>query len=242
MKSKRQPLTRQQVAKHLEEQVDLLISYCQLFDEGQTNMAKPIAACLRLLLHTTRSSKALLDQLGLRQRQWRSVVSIGELATQHSPCGLVAFSVEARSAEGPVFSVESMKVKSLPILRDPAIDGVRRVQFPEWWTRAVAINRKTGETFSRMELVAHVADTDGGAHVDPGIEPSYAAFREGDFLGVRAVVQPKMFGLSFSGAGGTPIPNAHLAAIRTIAHETLLTLQQHAGAAFSRPYAWARQG
>jgi hypothetical protein len=92
-----------------------------------------------------------------------------------------------------------------------------------------------------MDIVLHVADTDGGAHVDPSLEESYSGFRGGDFLGVRAAWGPGFAGISLDRDRGVPIPGAPWAAIRTIAHETLLSLRERVPRALKRPYEWKQQ-
>lgn len=84
-----------------------------------------------------------------------------------------------------------------------------------------------------MDIVKHVADTDGGAHVDTDIDEAYASLKSGDFLGFRAVFGPDGFGIGLGeGSAGAVVPGAHLAAIRAIANETLLTLKHYSFESF----------
>ena len=69
---------------------------------------------------------------------------------------------------------------------------------------------------SREQLVLTVANQDGGAHVDPALEPTYFALTRESLVGEGAI-------------GGKPVkwesnPVPH--AIRQIAYETILTLEE----------------
>jgi hypothetical protein len=105
-------------------------------------------------------------------------------------------------------------------------DKPRKIPFAEWWTNTIATDTKN-RTFNRHELIGHVADTDGGAHVDPGLEEKYLDLSRRNSLG--AMTGPSAGPL-------TAVPEPHLPALRTIAHEVLLTLDESANWAFPRPY------
>ena len=76
-----------------------------------------------------------------------------------------------------------------------------------------------GRTYSRRELVENVANTDGGAHVDPDLEEAYMDLSRNNSLGW-------LFsdGNIDEAFGGRP----ELACMRQIAHEVLLTLKENA--------------
>jgi hypothetical protein len=217
------------------DQTDLLMLHCSHFDEGNDVVAKPMATTLRVLLHSNSNpksrSRALLDQLGIRAGRWRSVAHPG-----HPRDRMFASTIWSFSATMVVGSSEH-KARCMPILRGPD-EGLRRVLFPTWWTEPVAYNRDSGKVFSRMDIVRHVADTDGGAHVDDSLDDSYAALRSGDFLSVRAQWGPHFVGIGSDPKQGAPIAGAVGAAIRTIAHETLVTLQERAPGSLKRAYEW----
>jgi hypothetical protein len=87
----------------------------------------------------------------------------------------------------------------------------RQVPFTQWWEEEV-FQHPDGSGLSRKELVLNAADTDGGAHVDPQLNETYARFSRENAMGLCA------------DAAGKPIHGATQAAIRQIAHETLRTL------------------
>jgi hypothetical protein len=83
-----------------------------------------------------------------------------------------------------------------------------------------------------MSLVRELADRDGGAHVDTKFSDAYAALRAGMFGGFSG----------FDSKGLLPFDGLHQASIRSIAHETLLSLHRYAAWAFDAPYAWEDSG
>ncbi len=234
----KQKQTSSELWVQLCDQTDLLMLYCAHFDEGKEVVAKPMATTLRVLLHSNpnpkSSSRALLDHLGLRIGRWRNVAQPGHPRDHKFPCTVVGFHVSM------VVGKSERSARCTPILRGPD-DGLRRSLFPTWWTEPVAYNGATGKVFSRMDVVRHVADTDGGAHVDGSLDDSYADFRGGDFLGVRAAWGPGLVGISLDRDQGAPIAGAPWAAIRTIAHETLVSLQERAPRGLRQPYVWKRR-
>jgi hypothetical protein len=235
----KQRQTQSELWAQLCDQIDLLILYCENFDDGKEVVAKPMATALRVLLHSNSNpksnSRALLDQLGLRAKRWRNVAQLGHPREHKFPCTVVGFSVSM------VVGSSERSARCTPILRGLE-EGLRRSPFPTWWTEPVAYNGVSGKVFSRMDIVRHVADTDGGAHVDGALDDSYASFRGGDFLSVRAAWGAEYIGISLNREQGVPIAGAAWAAIRTIAHETLISLQEWAPRGFRQPYEWKTPG
>ncbi len=84
----------------------------------------------------------------------------------------------------------------------------------EWWNSPI-LKDKWGRTFCRRELVLNVADTDGGAHVDPELEEAYMAISRENSLGWVFNIGGKDSALE-----GRP----ELACMRQIAHELLATV------------------
>ena len=90
------------------------------------------------------------------------------------------------------------------------------VPFADWWNEPVLKDGKS-RLLSRRELVANVADTDGGAHVDPELDEAYMELSRNNSLG-----------WVFQGDDATePLKGRpELACMRQIAHEVLLTLRR----------------
>ena len=93
---------------------------------------------------------------------------------------------------------------------------IRQVRFPDWWNAPV-LKDKQGRKLSRRELVRHVTDTDGGAHVDPDLDQAYMDISRNNSLGWTFGNRDVMQALS-----GRP----ELAAMRQIAHEVLCTINR----------------
>lgn len=230
--------TQSELWAQLSDQTELLMLHCAHFDEGREVVAKSMATTLRVLLHSNpnpkSNSRALLDQLGLRTGRWRSVAHAGHPRDHKFPCTIVGFAVSM------VVGSSERSARCTPVLR-AADEGLRRSPFATWWTEPVAYNSDSGKVFSRMDIVRHIADTDGGAHVDGVLDASYSALRSGDFLSVRAAWGPQHVGISLDRDVGTPIAGAAWAAIRTIAHETLISLEERAQTCFRQPYEWKKR-
>lgn len=231
--------TSKDLLAQVTEQIDLLVSYCSMFDAGKLAMAKPMATALRVLLHTSEKgrgrSRALLDQARLRDRRWYDAARPFSPGNLGSECGLIVISVPAAGC-GPDEISHWTAVLPRPE------SGLPRRLFADWWIRPVARNPLKKIVLSRMDIVRNIADTDGGAHVDQSLDEDYDFFRNGEFLGHRAEVGKNSFSVvignypSDAELSGEFIPDAHLASVRTIAHEMLLTLNKRDPTLFKNKY------
>ncbi|MBB3342218.1 hypothetical protein [Luteimonas sp. RC10] len=191
--------------RELREQVDLLEHACKSFDSGMEAIGKHIALSLRVLLHHQRQSQALLEQLGLRGGYFYD--SAGPLNPRNllPECNLVLMRLAPSGAE------------YLPLVAagEPPFPP-KLVPFADWWNEPVLKDGK-GRILSRRELVANVADTDGGAHVDPELDEAYMELSRSNSLGWIFQVDD---------ATNPPKGRPELACMRQIAHEVLLTLRR----------------
>jgi hypothetical protein len=89
--------------------------------------------------------------------------------------------------------------------------------FVNWWNDPVLRDQHV-EHFSRKQLVLHVADTDGGAHVDSSLDEAYMKLSRENSLGW-------LFSRG-QGSSEPPLNLPHLACMRQIAHELLRTLHE----------------
>lgn len=205
-KPKRVQRPKEDLKKELREQLQLLRHSCQTYDNRLEAVGKHISLSLRVLLHQHGNSRSLLDQLGYRGGKFldsAGPLNPGNLLTE---CNLVM-----------------MRLSSTGATYLPLIAGgggplpLRPVPFVDWWNESVLKDNKR-RTFCRRELVLNVADTDGGAHVDPGLEEGYMALSRENSLGW-------MFsdGNIQAALAGRP----ELACMRQIAHEVLSTLHQY---------------
>jgi hypothetical protein len=211
-KPKRIPKSTDDLKRELVDQLAVLRHACESYDQGFEAIAKHMALSLRVLLHLHGRSRALLDQLGLLSGVF--VDTAGPINPQNLLSSMPLLG--GRATFGP-----NGQVRYVPKIclggGGPPIPPRQRA-FINWWNDPVIVDAQRN-TFSRKELVINVADTDGGAHVDPALDESYEALSRRNSLG-----------WSFS-SGGQDLPlkgRPELACIRQIAHELLLTLSQFA--------------
>lgn len=205
-KPKRVQRSKDDLKKELREQLQLLRHSCQSYDNGLEAVGKHISLSLRVLLHHHGNSRSLLDQLGYRSGKFldsAGPLNPGNLLTE---CNLV------------MMQLSSGRASYLPLIASGGGPRpMRPVPFVDWWNEPVLKDNK-GRTFCRRELMLNVADTDGGAHVDPGLEETYMALSRENSLGW-------IFsnGSVESALAGRP----ELACMRQIAHELLSTIHQY---------------
>jgi hypothetical protein len=200
--SKRNRVARpkEELKRELVEQLQLLQHSCNLYDQGVEPAAKHIALIIRILVHEHGQSKALLEQLGLRQVRFSDStepIPSRNLIPDHK---LVAI----RMGNG--------NPRYVPVGEYP--ERMRRVRFQDWWNETI-FRVPGGHQFSRRDLVLHVADTDGGAHVDPNLDEAYMELSRRNSLGwTTAEAKP---------LEGRP----ELAAVRQMGSELLSTIRNN---------------
>lgn len=205
-KPKRLQRPKDELKRELAEQLQLLRHACIAFDGGLEAVGKHISLSLRVLLHHHGQSRALLDQLGLRSGRYLTSVPPLNPRNLLTECNLVVLRASASGAS----YLPAISMGGGPFPLQP-------IPFVSWWNDPVLKdNRK--RTLCRRELVLNVADTDGGAHVDPELEEAYMAISRENSLGW-------IFsdGTVSAPAGGRP----ELACMRQIAHELLSTIHQY---------------
>jgi hypothetical protein len=90
------------------------------------------------------------------------------------------------------------------------------VDFTQWWDKKIVIRDNQKNTFTRKDLVLTIANTEGGAHVDPNLDQAYANLSRFHSLGWKF----------FRGDVAEDFKNNPvLSSIRQIAHEVLKTLK-----------------
>lgn len=199
MKAPRINRTRTDLLAELQDQIDLLAHACQSYDQGLKPIAKHIALSLRVLLHHRGNSQALLQQLGFRS--YRFLDTAGEL----NPKNLLT--------ENPLCF---MRIGNNSDFLPRCMGGVpheRWIRFEDWWNHPVVRDDKR-RVFHRRDLVLNVADTDGGAHVDPTLDEAYMDLSRNNSLGW----------ILTEGDVQRPFPSPIMPCIRQIAHEVLMTV------------------
>lgn len=197
------PLTQKELDAHLLEQLGFLEASAASFDAGFEGEAKRLAVTLRVLLHDTKKSNSLLGQLGMLGHKFRDTAFDFNPENKMPHGGLVFIAL------GPP---STRYVAMLDDLPEPNLK--KKVEFDEWWNKPVFVDSQHRQ-LSRKQLILVAANQDGGAHVDPQLDGTYAALSKDNVLGW--VVN--------DGKGETQMDGPEKAAIRQIAHETLKTLK-----------------
>jgi hypothetical protein len=204
-KPKRVQRPKDELKRELAEQLQLLRHSCQAFDSGLEALGKHISLSLRVLMHDHRQSRALLDQLGFRSGRYLTSAPPLNPRNLLTECNLVTMQLTSAGARYlPLIATGVGPFQLLPI------------PFVNWWNDPILKDNRN-RTFCRRELVLNVADTDGGAHVDPELEEAYMAISRENSLGW------------FFGDGNTTSAvegRPELACMRQIAHEVLSTIHQ----------------
>lgn len=195
--------TKGELEQELRDQLSLMQMSCEAYDKGLRAASKLIALNIRVLMHHHGSSKALLEQLGIRSIHFLD--SAGPINPNNlaSTSNLLVTRVSSAGAE----HLSAVEAGGSPY---PG----RRLSFADWWNQPVIVDSKRRQ-FNRRELILQVADTDGGAHVDTALDEAYMDLSRKNSLGWQ-----------FIGESGTNIPlnDPVRPCIRQIAHEIITTL------------------
>ncbi len=208
-KRKRIARSKDDLRRELREQFLLLKNSCRSFDDGLHPVAKHIALNLRVLLYHHRQSRSLLEQLSLRNCRFYDTAGKLNSNNLFSECNLVV--LQAKTTHSGIVRTYLAKVTTgFPE------EGIKKIRFPDWWNRPV-VKDTHGKKFCRRELVLNVANTDGGAHVDPSLDEKYMDLSRKNSLGwyfMSGNIEEE-----FS-------ERPELACIRQIAHEVLKTMKE----------------
>lgn len=192
--------SQEELLTQLKEQLMFLNLSCEAFDVGNIVEAKRIAVILRILLHDNRTCKSLLGQLNLKNFLFLSSANgtnKDNILTQ--PCLLIL-------KVGPDGSYYDVPFENRPPHQFCWIG------FDDWWNQSVIMDNKR-RTISRKNLVLYIADQDGGAHVDPGLDPTYF-----DLIRQNSTAW-------LNGSGNPMGPNPAYLSVRQISHELRRTLE-----------------
>ncbi len=193
-------LKYEELEDHLKEQLDFLITSCDLYDNGKYSEAKRIASIIRILFHDTKHSKSLLGQLGKKEIQFYSTnLSLNEKAI------------------GTYSGLTLIGMKGKNTMYYPKLDemsfSVNWLSFEKWWGEII-FRDNFSNLITRSELIRTSTNQDGGAHVDEALDEIYYNLAKNNSLGTHI----------FDGVNKDNIPNPEKAAIRQIGHEVLKTL------------------
>lgn len=197
----RRPVPLSRLELQMPDQLDYLRRSMQAYDEGHTNEYRRLATTIRVLLHSTRASTSLVRQLQMEDTLFVSYarpINPNNLMTEHS------LAMMRQGGSGAVF---------MPVLdQGPPID-LRWLSLEEWLAEPV-LRDVNLDLYSRWDFIRVAANQDGGAHVDSGIEETYAQLQEGETVGWVA-----------SGPDGeVPMKDIERCYLRHISFEVVLSL------------------
>lgn len=161
-------VTKSDLCRQFHDCLKRLNDFNVIYDSGDFSIAKDIAVKLRMLFHNTNKSKSLIRQLKLEHIPFVDTAypyDPRNLLTHH---GLLQLNcINNNYSLGPMLQLSKVKF----------------VDFNNWWnSKKVLVDRKKN-VFTRRLLILELADTDGGAHVDPELNESYFDISRANTLG-----------------------------------------------------------
>lgn len=196
---------RPDLIRKLQDQVKLLHVLGEVFDSGQRVVAYPLAIVIRVLVHDTASSHALLAQLGeLRKMPFLDTsLPIDPRNQLPSHGGLVLMRMTSGTG------IEWAPRCEVPPPQVPRA-APRDVPFRSWWDTGNTRDSE-GTLWSRRRMIISVANKEGGAHIDPA-QP----------VDIRAIEEENSMGWAYSDpiVSDQPVSNGPLMpSVRQIAYE-----------------------
>ena len=139
-----------ELVKQLRRQLDFIRNSASAYDAGHSEEALRIGVAIRVLLHDTKFSNSLLNQMGQKE-SLKLITTAKEIPED--------FLAELDFGE----CLAGMVIGS-SIEYSPVPDGMPTVSCVEWWAQPVFIRDKV--VYTRKDVVLSAANKDGGAHVD----------------------------------------------------------------------------
>ena len=193
--------SKKELLSHLEDIVGFIEASSIAFDVGKTGEAKRLAVSIRVLLHDTNNSKSLLGLLG-----WKDGHSFLNSAIPYDARNLVSH----HGLVGLRIGGDTGGSYHAPLGDGPPSRPYKYVKFPDWWNENVIVDSKK-QKFNRRELILSLSNKDGGAHVDPELDESYANLTRNNSVGW----------ITSNGAGEEPLMDVEKHSVRQIAYEVM---------------------
>ncbi len=166
---------RPDLIRKVREQVDLLRLLGETFDGGQRVVGYPLATTIRVLVHDTGRSHALLALLGEL-----STMPFPDTSAPIDPSNLLAQGGLVLKKMTVGTGMEWVPRSEVPVPAPGA--EPRDVPFRSWWDTDV-MKDSSGTLWSRSRVVLSVANKEGGAHVDPAQPVDVRAIEEENSMG-----------------------------------------------------------
>jgi len=153
--------TKEELKDQLDQQLQFLKNSFTLYDNGSFVEAKRIASTVRLLIHQTEKSSSLISLITEDSLVFEDISFDYNEANRTTFNGCV---MQTISITGATF---------MPYLNNgPSAIYNKTLPFDDWWNKIVIRDNKQN-FFTRKDLILNMANTDGGAHVDPKINERY---------------------------------------------------------------------
>ena len=201
--SKRIPQSRADLESKLAEQLEFIRASARAFDDGFEGEAKRLAVAIRILVHDKGSSTSLLGQLGMKDLLFFDTALDVNPRNLLTHMGLVGMHVGSEGTKYVALLGESPRGQGTP------------VPFRQWWEKVVFVDDRRA-TLTREELILSVANQDGGAHIDPALNETYA----------RLSRENSMAWMASGPSGARPVERVHLPAVRQVAFEVETSLKK----------------
>lgn len=162
-------ITQAQLAKHLSEQIGFLQSSAKSYDLGNEAEAKRMAVTLRVLLHDTKVSSSLLGQMHLKKR-----MQFVSTAQKYSPTNLLSQQCLL------MLSFVGDTARYVPLFENG--NRYRLLSYPDW-SGEIVLSDQHKRLFRRKQVLKLLANQDGGAHVDPELDDTFAVMKTNNLTG-----------------------------------------------------------
>lgn len=197
-----------ELIKQLKDQMSFLSASAQTFDNGNFAEAKRLSLAIRILLHDTKNSKSLLDQLGVKNN-----LQFYDTANEVDPTNLLPQNtLVSIRFEHPGHIKYVAQLDNLPSSRLNT-----KKTFTEWWNRTIIVDKKKA-SMTRKEIVLNMSNTDGGAHVDPVLKERYSNLARNNSMGWKFKTGNDL--------EYTNLSDIELVTVRQISHEVIKTIKE----------------
>lgn len=213
MRHQRSP---EEVAEAFHENISALKASSASFDQGNEWEAKRLATAIYTLVNDGgKRNLSILTQMGvLKTMDW---IETGRPLEENTATRFTVYIPPL-----VVVSLANGQKRFSKNGRDFPSE-MEQKPFSRWWSSTVFTN-SAGQNLSRKNLVASMRNQDNGSHFD-------AELRDIKYMEMKSNnVHTDNFGFLNEATGevtsGETIPNAHLATVRQIAEEVLISLEQ----------------
>lgn len=184
------------------EQLKFLNYAAKLYDSGERTAIKMATPQLRTLFYQQSYGDILINLIPeVNKDQFLSTCQFGEKPIIYGGSVTNAF--------------VAGKYVYLPSCYEKNLEIGHYISFEHWWNGRILIASDT--SFTRKELVRFIVNKDGGAHIDPELNEKYYNLKN-DIYSLQATKMPNMPGI--------PFKELHLALLRQVVHETLMSFKK----------------